>query len=336
MRSFHHVVHFRCTTIAALAFVFLNTMKVGAQDEITFPYVIESENTSGPMPNGYHYEMWKQNPGTVKMTVPNDEAKFDVEWNGIQNFVARVGLKFDETKTHQEIGDFSADVAFQKGQISGGLAYFGIYGWTVDPLVEFYVMEDWHDWNPSKDKNMHQLIGTINVDGSSYEVLTRQMQGQPSIKGDATDFPQVFSIRQNTRSSGSISISEHFNKWEQMGIELGNLYEVKIKVESYSGGSSGSGSCKVTTGKIMVDGLIPTSIKPIFNDLSGDRRNFTGLTSSNGIYTLISLTGQKISSIPSDLSQPPVFSRNNVAPGIYLLQSKVSGVTVQTQPWIIK
>ena len=45
--------------------------------------------------------------------------------------------KFDETQTHDEIGTFTADVAFQKGQISGGLAYFGIYGWTVDPLVEF-------------------------------------------------------------------------------------------------------------------------------------------------------------------------------------------------------
>ena len=165
MRSFNHVVHFRCTAIAALAFVFLNTMKVGAQNDITFPHVINSENSTGPMPNGYDFEMWKQNPGTVKMTIPNDEAKFDVEWNGIQNFVARVGLKYDETKTHQEIGTFSAEVEFQKGQISGGLAYFGIYGWTVDPLVEYYVMEDWQDWNPSMDKNMHKLIGTINVDG---------------------------------------------------------------------------------------------------------------------------------------------------------------------------
>lgn len=341
MRSFHLMVNFRWTTIIALAFVFLNTTKVRAQDDteddtITFPYLINNENTSGPMPNGYHYEMWKQDPGTVKMTVPNDEAKFDVEWSDIQNFVARVGLKFDETQTHEEIGTFTAEVEFQKGQIQNGLAYFGIYGWTVDPLVEFYVMEDWKDWKPSAGDGMHTSKGTLNVDGSDYEVLTRQMQGQPSIKGDAEDFPQVFSIRKNTRSSGSISISEHFKKWETMGIELGKMYEVKIKVESYSSNSNGSGSCKVTKGKIMVDGLIPTSIKPFVSDFSGGRRNFTGLTSTNGIYTLISLTGQKISSISSDLSQPPVFPMNNVAPGIYLLQSKVNGVTMQTRPWVVK
>lgn len=334
MRSFHHVVHFRCTAIAALAFVFLNTMKVGAQNDITFPHVINSENSVGEMPNGYHFEMWKQDPGTVKMTIPNDEAKFDVEWSNIQNFVARVGLKYDETKTHQEIGTFTAEVEFQKGNIQGGLAYFGIYGWTVEPLVEFYVMEDWKDWKPSAGDGMHTSKGTINVDGSEYEILTRQMQGQPSIKGTA-DFPQVFSIRKNTRSSGSISISEHFNKWEELGIELGNMYEVKIKVESYSGENKGVGSCKVTKGKLMVDGLDPTSVKPI-SDFSVQRRNFTGLTSTNGTYTLMSLSGQKISSIASDLSQPPVFSKNNVAPGIYLLQSKANGVTLQTRQWIVK
>lgn len=338
MRSFHLMVYFRWTTFAMLAFVFFNTMNVNAQDDsITFPYVINSENTSGPMPNGYHYEMWKQNPGTVKMTVPNDEAKFEVEWRNIQNFVARVGLKFDETQTHDEIGTFTADVAFQKGQISGGLAYFGIYGWTVDPLVEFYVMEDWQEWRPrAGDQSGHQGKGTINVDGANYDVVTRQMRGQPSIKGDATDFPQVFSIRQNTRSSGSISISEHFKKWESLGIKLGNLYEVKIKVESYSGSDGGSGSCKVTQGKILVNGMIPTLTKPFSVDFSGGRRNLTGLTSTNGTYTLISLTGQKISSISSDLSQPPVFPMNNIAPGIYLLQSKVNGVTVQTRQWVVK
>lgn len=337
MRPLNHVVQFRCTTIAALAFVFLNTAKISAQDDsITFPHVIQNENSSGPMPNGYHFEMWKQDPGTVKMTVPNDEAKFDVEWSNIQNFVARVGLKFDETKTHQEIGTFTADVQFQKGQIRNGLAYFGIYGWTVDPLVEFYVMEDWQDWRPrAGDGSGHQGKGTITVDGAVYDVVTRQMQNQPSIKGQAS-FPQVFSIRQNTRSGGSISISEHFKKWESLGIKLGNLYEVKIKVESYSSNNNGTGSCKVTKGKVMVDGLIPTALSPFFGDFSGEQRNFTGLTSTKGTYTLISLTGQKISSISSDISQPPVFSKNNVAPGIYLLQSKVNGVPLQTRQWVVK
>ncbi|NLG18334.1 MAG: glycoside hydrolase family 11 protein [Fibrobacter sp.] len=333
MSSFYHAIHFRCTAIAVLAFIFLSAMKVWAQNDVTFPLVIDSVK-SNPIPNGYHYEMWKQPAGTVKMTVYNQDATFDVEWSNIQNFVARVGLKYDETKTHKEIGVFTAEVEFQKGQIRNGLAYFGIYGWTVEPLVEYYVMEDWQDWRPRAGDGMHTLVGTINVDGSDYEVITRQMKQQPSVKG-TQDFPQVFSIRKNTRASGTISISNHFNKWEDMGIDLGKLYEVKIKVESYSGNNNGSGSCKVTKGKILVDG-IPTSIQPICDDFSAKRQNFTGLNSTNGTYTLISLSGQKISSIASDLSQPPVFSKNNVSPGIYLLQSKLNGVTLQTRQWVVK
>ncbi len=334
MRSFNHAVHLRCTTIAVLALVFLSTMKVWAQNDITFPLVIDNEVKSGPIPNGYHYEMWKQDPGTVKMTVYNQDATFDVEWSNIQNFVARVGLKYDETKTHKEIGVFTAEVEFQKGQIRNGLAYFGIYGWTVEPLVEYYVMEDWQDWRPRAGDGMHTLVGTINVDGSDYEVITRQMKQQPSVKG-TQDFPQVFSIRKNTRASGTISISEHFNQWESKGINLGKLYEVKIKVESYSGSNNGSGSCKVTKGKILVDG-IPTSVKPICDGFSVNRQNLSGLNSANGTYTLISLSGQKICSIASDLSKPPVFSKNIVTPGIYLLQSNLNGVTLQTRPWVVK
>lgn len=335
MRFLNHVLHFRCTILAALAFVFMNTMNISAQDNITFPHVIDNKSSRGPMPNGYHFEMWKQDPGNVKMTVFNDDAKFDVEWRNIQNFVARVGLVYDETKTHQEIGTFTADLEFQKSSIQNGLAYFGIYGWTVDPLVEYYVMEDWVSWRPRGGDGSHQSKGTITVDGAQYDVVTRQMNNQPSIKGTVS-FPQVFSIRQQTRSSGSVSISEHFKQWEKLGVKLGKMYEVKIKVESYSGQNQSTGSCKVTKGVIKVDGEIPTAIIPFHGEIAHERRTFADFNIANGSYTLISLTGQEISSIASDLSQPPVFSKSDVAPGIYLLQSKVNGVTLETRPWHIK
>jgi hypothetical protein len=72
----------RCIVALATLFIVMNPVDAraqGGQQEITFPYVINNENKRGMMPNGYHYEMWKQNPGTVKMTVYNEEARFDVE-----------------------------------------------------------------------------------------------------------------------------------------------------------------------------------------------------------------------------------------------------------------
>lgn len=318
----------------------MNTVNAGTQADtqkvITFPYVIDNKNESGPMPNGYDYELWKQSAGTVKMTVYNDEGKFKVDWSNINNFVARVGLKYDETKTHGEIGTFTADVAFQKGALQGsGLAYYGIYGWTVDPLVEFYVMEDWTNWRPQGGDGAHTAKGTISVDGSQYNVLTRQQQNQPSIKGTAS-FPQVFSIRQQTRSSGTISISEHFKQWEKLGITLGKLYEVKIKVESYSESNASSGSCNVTKAIIMVNGKIPTATVPARGVIAQEHYSFSDNNNTQGVYTLISLNGEKIKSMTLNPSKPSIFPTDNVAPGLYFLQFQRNGIVPVTKPLLVK
>lgn len=325
----------------AMAFILINTMNVSAQDEeeveiITFPHVVKDTNEIGPMPNGYNYELWKQKPGSVTMTVYNDEAKFKVEWSKINNFVARVGLKFDETQTHQEIGVFTADLAYQKSGVQGdGLAYYGIYGWTVDPLVEFYIMEDWDNWKPTAGSGEHEGKGTISVDGAQYDIVTRQMKDQPSIK-DIQSFPQVFSTRQQKRSSGHISISEHFKQWESKGIQLGKLYEVKIKVESYSSSNGSSGSCNVTNAAVLLDGEIPTRIMSAPKVMSGDRYTFSDNGSSRGVYTLISLNGRKIKSMTFNPSKPQVLPTERVAPGLYYLQYRRNGILPVGRQILIK
>jgi hypothetical protein len=324
----------RCMAALAMAFIVINPINAGSQGEqqaITFPHVINNANERGLMPNGYHYEMWKQNPGTVKMTVYNEEARFDVEWSGIQNFVARVGLIYDETKTHQQIGTITADLSFQKSSIQNGLAYFGIYGWTVDPLVEYYVMEDWVSWRPRGGDGNHQSKGTITVDGAQYDVVTRQMNNQPSIKGTAS-FPQVFSIRQQTRTSGSISVSEHFKQWEKLGITLGKMYEIKIKVESYDGQNRSTGSSKVTKGIIRVNGQIPTATVPFRGVIARERPVPADFTITRDAYTLFSLTGQKIRSSTTGPLNPAVFSKNNVASGRYYLHFQENGIVPVTKP----
>lgn len=320
-----------------MALILMNAMNTRAQGVTpTFPHVIKDTNEIGPMPNGYDYELWKQTPGSVTMTVYNDDAKFKVEWSNINNFVSRVGLKFDETRTHQEIGTFTAELAFQKSGVQGdGLAYYGIYGWTVDPLVEFYIMEDWDNWRPQAGSGDHIGKGTNTVDGAQYDVVTRQMVNQPSIK-DVQSFPQVFSIRQQKRSSGSISISEHFKQWESKGIKMGKLYEVKIKVESYSGSNGSSGSCNVTKAAVMLNGKIPTKVGAVPGVLSSERHSFSDNSNSHGVYTLISLTGEKMGSMMFNPSKPTVFPAGNVAPGLYYLQFRRNGIVPVTRPLLVK
>ncbi len=194
--------------------------------------------------NGYHYEMWIQDGtmGNACMTVKGKDAQFKVDWDlAGYGFVARVGLKFNETKTAEQIGRFSSEFAFTKS--GNGPAYMGIYGWMVNPLKEYYIVEDWNLWRPE-----YEYKGTITVDGGDYDVYTNQRVQQPSIKGTQT-FEQWFSVRKTPRRSGHISISEHFDKWAELGMDQGRMYEAKLKVE----GLGGSGTVDFTTAQVTVE-----------------------------------------------------------------------------------
>ena len=182
--------------------------------------------------SGYHYEIWYQG-GNNSMTYYND-GTFSAEWNGSNDFLARVGLKYNSTQTHDQIGYFTADYKFTKSG-NASYSYIGIYGWTEDPLVEYYIVDDWFT------KPSTQYLGTkkgeITVDGDTYDIYTYTRVNMPSIKGTST-FPQFFSVRRNARQCGHIDITAHFKKWNEVGLRMGKLYEVKVLAEA-GGGATG-------------------------------------------------------------------------------------------------
>ncbi|WP_298540546.1 glycoside hydrolase family 11 protein [uncultured Aquimarina sp.] len=187
--------------------------------------------------DGFRYELWNQNSqGTACMTLGN-EALFSGEWDGILNYLARRGLGYDQTQLHHEIGDFYTiyNCNYNPSTNSGN-SYLSIYGWTIEPLVEYYIIEDWRNWIPSMADGA-VLKKSFEINGSIYDVYENTRVNQPSIIGIAT-FQQYFSIRRNTRNSGTIDISEHFKQWESIDMNLGKLHEVSFVVEGYQ--SSGN------------------------------------------------------------------------------------------------
>lgn len=187
--------------------------------------------------DGFRYELWNQNAeGSACMTL-GEGAVFSGEWNDILNYLARRGLEYDQTQEHQEIGTFYSvyDCNYNPTTESGN-SYLSIYGWTVDPLTEFYVVEDWRNWIPSMAENATHK-GTIEVNGSIYDIIENTRVQQPSIEGTAT-FKQYFSIRRDERNSGTINISEHFEAWQELGMKMGNMYEVSFVVEGYKSNGS--------------------------------------------------------------------------------------------------
>lgn len=199
-----------------------------------------TENKTGTI-DGYNYELWKDN-GTTSMIL-NGGGAFSCEWSNINNALFRTGKKYDETKTHQQLGNISVNYACDY-QPSGN-SYLAVYGWTSSPLVEYYIVDSWGSWRPPGATSK----GTITVDGATYDVYETTRTNQPSIKGTAT-FQQYWSVRTSKRTSGTISVSDHFKAWESKGMTLGKMYEVSLVVEGYQS----SGKANVSKMSINVGG----------------------------------------------------------------------------------
>ena len=282
-----------------------------------------SSNASGNMSDGYTWTIWSSGGGGCIYTYDSSGCAFKATWNNSGDFLARTGLKWNETKTHDQIGYISADYAFKKTGSGGSWSFIGIYGWSNNPLVEYYIVEDWFGSAPSIWGGSKK--GEIIVDGDTYDVVTHTQNNQPSIHGNAT-FPQFFSVRQKARQCGHISISEHFKKWDNLGLKLGKMYEARILVEA----SGGNGSVDFT--KATLEAVDPTSVSPF----PGTLQRRSAFWSSSGVLSLVSLTGTVIRSVRQNGSEPATISTDHLAKGLYILQFRGDGKAPLNRTLLLK
>jgi endo-1,4-beta-xylanase len=216
-----------------------NPIVNGDGDSRAATVTISNKNETGNH-DGYDYELWRDS-GTVSMTLENG-GNFSCTWSNIGNVLFRKGKKFNSTQTHTQIGNISINYAATFNP--SGNAYLCVYGWSKDPLVEYYIVESWGTYRPTGTSK-----GTATIDGATYDLYETTRTNQPSIEGTKT-FKQFWSVRQSKRTSGTISVTQHFNAWAGKGMTLGKLYEVALTVEGYQS----SGNAKVTSHTLSIGG----------------------------------------------------------------------------------
>src|SRR5215469_7850337 len=188
-------------------------------------------NSTGNI-GGAFYTMFVSG-GSACITL-NSATSYSATWSGIGDFVGGVG---------SNPGSTSANISFSNSlSSSGGKTLVSLYGWSTNPLVEYYVEDN---YNPSGNA-AGTFMGTMTSNGGTYNIYEHQQVNQPSIQGTAT-FEQYLAIRTSPVTSGTITFSNFVSAWASHGMNLGTMNYQVLETEAFGGGS---GSNSVTLGGV--------------------------------------------------------------------------------------
>jgi len=217
----------------------------------------------GTGPGGYYdYEIWASDTvQTSSMTLGRNGA-FTTEWNCSEqqgDFLASRGIDLNSTKKYNSYRQLGCEFDVDWTVSENGNARLCVYGWTQDPLVEYYIVEDWKNWCPP---GTGSPVGKFTTDGSVYSIY-KVIRTSYTIEG-YKPYTQYWSVRQTTRTSGSVDISKHFDAWEKLGLQTGNLYDVSLNVEAWE-----------SSGRADVRKNIMTIGYPIYEEYDEDEETDT-------------------------------------------------------------
>jgi endo-1,4-beta-xylanase len=179
---------------------------------------------------GYFFTSWRDSDPAC-MTL-GEAGHYAVTWDLRDRGNIVVGKGWSKGSPTRRIGYRAS--AFEPG--SNG--YLTLYGWTTDPLIEYYVVDSWgaEFTPPGEDAT---VLGTVDSDGGTYRIYRTQRVEKPSIEGTQT-FYQYWSVRTEKRALGAdsrITFANHVAAWRALGLELGTMDYQVMATEGF--GSTG-------------------------------------------------------------------------------------------------
>ena len=121
---------------------------------------LQKKSYSSGDDEGYFWQLWTDDAGGWVDYQNGDGGNYSVSWDYDGNFTCGKGWSS---------GSKSRVIGYNCGvhnHNSGGV--FAYYGWSRNPLMEYYVNEMWGTGRP--DGGTH--LGTVYSDGATYDIYT--------------------------------------------------------------------------------------------------------------------------------------------------------------------
>ncbi|KAF2276873.1 glycoside hydrolase, partial [Westerdykella ornata] len=172
---------------------------------------------------GYYWSNWSEGNGNWDCR-NGAGGQYSVTWSG-QNggFVCGKGWRNGGARVVKFTGTYQPK----------GPGYLAVYGWTRNPLIEYYVVESYDILAPGEPWT---LKGNFSSEEGDYQVYTSSRVNKPSIEGTRT-FQQYWSVRTEKRVGGTITMQRHFNEWNRLGMRLGSHDYMIVATEGFTNGT---------------------------------------------------------------------------------------------------
>ncbi|SPQ21534.1 403c52a1-8efe-4088-be7d-5e84586f474d [Thermothielavioides terrestris] len=195
-----------------------------------FEFNIEARNLTRRQD---YNQNWKGGGGSVQYSATSNG--YSVTFSGAGDFVVGKGWR---------TGSASRTIKYQGNtQAQAGTVLLSVYGWSRNPLVEYYVQQYTSNGQGSAQG---QKLGTYESDGATYEIWKHQQVNQPSIEGTSTFWQYISNrVSGSAPTSGTVTMANHINAWKQHGLDLGQLDYQVLATEGW-GGASGSSSYTIS------------------------------------------------------------------------------------------
>jgi endo-1,4-beta-xylanase len=173
--------------------------------------------------NGYFWSLYREG-GSANITFPNGGGNFQISYSNVNDVVGGKGWNPGSAR----------NVGYNIGYLSGSYNFVGVYGWTRNPLIEYYVAEKGSVTGGTS-------FGSVTSDGHSYSCYKQQRVNAPSIEGTKTfwQYKDTWGGAPNN-SNRTVTMANHINNWRNRGGQGFGSYDYMILAIEAWGNKSGT------------------------------------------------------------------------------------------------